>query len=184
MNSPHFSDARNSPTGRCSAPPRTDLFEFFFHGPRSPVEMCTADDVFLQGKLLPFGAAPPRPPKKDEIYKPRSLPRDQWQQEAATGYRRLRKAPESDLRVPPPPQTPRTRSRWYLFVLGSVRVPAAMEIKDIRSRQRRRCPAGVPEDSGRWSRQGSKSWKLLRSLSCNGVESAVAAAPPSFVSHV
>ncbi|KAG1326924.1 putative serine/arginine repetitive matrix protein 1-like [Cocos nucifera] len=145
--------------------------------------MCAADDVFLQGKLLPFGEAPPRPPKKDDIYNPRSLPRDQWRPETTTEYQRLRKAPESDVRVPPPPQPPRSRSRWYLFVLGSVRVPATMEMKDIRRRQRRRSPAAIPEDSGRWSFERSKSWKLLRSLSCTGM-SAVAAAPLSFVSHV
>ncbi|XP_010928659.1 uncharacterized protein [Elaeis guineensis] len=189
MKSPHISRARDSP-------PETDHFKFFYD-PCSPAEMCAADDVFFQGKLLPFGSPPAPAPKKDKIYNPRSQPREQRWPETVDGfnrprglwggantpeYQRLRKAPESDAKVLPP----RSRPRWYLCVIGTVRLPAAMEMRDIRSRQRRRSTpvSEAAEHSGRWSFEGSKSWKLLRSLSCKGVESAVAAAPLRLVSHV
>lgn len=190
MKSTHISGARDSS-------PETDHFKFF-HDPCFPAQMCAADDVFLQGKLLPFGTLPGPSPKKDKIYDPRRHhPREQRKLETAEGfnlpggiwggamtpeYRRLRKAPESDTKVLPP----RSRPRWYLCVLGTVRVPAAMEMRDIRSRQRRRSSPATEaaDDSGRWSFEGSKSWKLLRSLSCKGLESAVAVAPLRLVSHV
>ncbi|ONK70543.1 uncharacterized protein A4U43_C05F34800 [Asparagus officinalis] len=57
-------------------------------------------------------------------------------------YRKLRRVSDSD------PKT-KSRPRWYVLVFGSVRVPAAMEMKEIRIRQRRRArPAGEEKGGG------------------------------------
>lgn len=78
-------------------------------------------------------------------------------------YRRLRRASSKR-----PDAKARPTHLHPPCVLGPSRVPATMELSDIRSRQRR--PAGEAS-----SRVG---WMVLRSLSCNGIESAAVATAP------
>ncbi|GJN09691.1 hypothetical protein PR202_ga27719 [Eleusine coracana subsp. coracana] len=74
------------------------------------------------------------------------------------------------------PLQPR-RVRWHHMAFGSVRVPSAMDMGEIRRRLKaRQALAGsANEPLTRWA-----PWRLLRSLSCKGVEAvavAAAAAP-------
>ncbi|XP_010914144.1 uncharacterized protein [Elaeis guineensis] len=193
----------SSDDGQLSPPP-TDTFEF--SGDFSAAEeMCSADDVFHQGQLLPYKPPPPQPsPKKtSDAPAPKIAPFDHRRSESLDGinrrrsgarlaakYRRLRRAvSDSDPRasLPPttqPPATPRSRPKWYLVVFGPVRVPPAMEMKDIRNRQRRRRSTSVAEGGGLRYDGGRRPWKLLQSLSCKAAESAAVLPPPSVVSRV
>ncbi|KAF0900119.1 hypothetical protein E2562_027442 [Oryza meyeriana var. granulata] len=71
------------------------------------------------------------------------------------------------------------RVRWHEMAFGSVRVPAAMDMGEIRRRlqaRRRRLADGEGDDAA----AGWAPWRLIRSLSCKGVEAvavAAAAAP-------
>ncbi|KAG1364447.1 serine/arginine repetitive matrix protein 1-like [Cocos nucifera] len=205
------SDGPNSSDDCQLSPPPTDPFEFFSGNLSAAEEMCSAEDVFLKGNLLPY--KPPlqlSPTKRSDASAPKNAPFDHRRSESLDGinrprgdgglageYQRLRRAAsETDPRTPqpppppppPPPQppaTPRSRPKWYLVVFGSVRVPAAMEMKDIRNRQRRRRTTTLLAECGGWRCEGGRGpWKLLRSLSCKGVESTVAASPLNFVSRV
>ncbi|KAG8087006.1 hypothetical protein GUJ93_ZPchr0010g8606 [Zizania palustris] len=83
-------------------------------------------------------------------------------------------------RRPAPAPAPR-RVRWHEMAFGSVRVPAAMDMGEIRRRlqaRRRRLAAGEVDDAA--AAAGWAPWRLIRSLSCKGVEAvavAAAAAP-------
>ncbi|XP_008811315.2 formin-like protein 20 [Phoenix dactylifera] len=188
-------------------PPPTDPFEFFPGDHSAVEEMCSADDVFHQGQLLPYKPPPPQPSpaKTSDATAPKIAPFDHRRSESlnrinrprgggaglAAEYRRLRRAAsDSDSRTPLPPPTqpparPRSRRpKWYLVVFGSVRVPAAMEMKDIRNRQRRQRSLSLAECGGLGYEGGRGPWKLLQSLSCNGAESAVVSTPLNVVSHV
>uniref|UniRef100_A0A1D1Z0T5 3-oxoacyl-[acyl-carrier-protein] synthase 3 protein 3 n=1 Tax=Anthurium amnicola TaxID=1678845 RepID=A0A1D1Z0T5_9ARAE len=61
------------------------------------------------------------------------------------------------------------RPKWYVLAFGSVRLPAEMDMKDIRSRLRRRSTS-PPAGSGAAGAGvgGGGAWKVLRSLSCKG----------------
>lgn len=200
------SDGPNSSDDCQVSPPPMYPFEFFSGKLSAAEEMCSAEDVFLKGNLLPYKPLPPQlsPGKRSDGPAPKNAPFDHRRSESldginrprgsgglATEYARLRRAAsDSDPMTPqppPPPQppaTPRSRPKWYLVVFGSVRVPAAMEMKDIRNRQRRRRTT-LLEECGGWRREGGGGpWKLLRSLSCKGVESTVVASPLSFDWHV
>ncbi|KAK4753874.1 hypothetical protein SAY87_001978 [Trapa incisa] len=70
-----------------------------------------------------------------------------------------------------------TRPRWSLFAFGMAKLPAEMELEDIKTRQLRRNPTAklfVPVERsgdrlpvGRSNNKRS-SWKLLSALSCKG----------------
>ena len=69
------------------------------------------------------------------------------------------------------------------MAFGSVRVPAAMDMGEIRRRLRARqqqalaaAVAGNEQPSS--SSAGWAPWRLIRSLSCKGVEAVAAAAAP------
>ncbi|KAG1326417.1 serine/arginine repetitive matrix protein 1-like [Cocos nucifera] len=190
----------SSDDGQLCPPPPTDTFEFFSGDLSTAEEMCSADDVFHQGQLLPYKPLPPQPSpaKTSDAPAPQIAPFDHRRSESLDRinrprggarlpgkYRRLRRVvSDSDPRTPLPPPTPRQRPKWYLVVFGPVRVPAAMEMKDIRNRQRRRRSPSLAEGGRLGYEGGSRPWKLLQSLSCKGTESAVVSPPPSFVSHV
>ncbi|XP_073005250.1 uncharacterized protein [Typha latifolia] len=171
-------------------------FGFSFSDGLPGTEMCSADEVFLGGKLLPFRPRhqPPSPLKRRETHKAKSHLLDHQRSESLDEIIRksargglaawsLRAASDSVSRiVPPPAAEARPRPKWYVVAFGSVRIPAEVELKDIRNRQKRRKPS-----HGHGARQGVKGpWNLLRSLSCKGVECSVAAAPTplGLVSHL
>ncbi|KAF8654978.1 hypothetical protein HU200_061410 [Digitaria exilis] len=91
----------------------------------------------------------------------------------------------------PPPQRPRRgaaavattpasrKVRWHDMAFGSVRVPAAMDMGDIRRRLNSRPQAMARnEPSSSAAAAGWAPWRLIRSLSCKGVEAVAAAAAP------
>ncbi|KAG6470772.1 hypothetical protein ZIOFF_071852 [Zingiber officinale] len=158
-------------------------FEFCFYSdsPDSPA-LCAADEIFLAGKILPFGAPPP---KRYQISEGELRRRDLLQVDHRTtrctaddvcfwggaqskaGYRRLRKVSDCDGKELEKATAARTqkephRPRWFLFVLGSMRVPETMDMGNIRNRQRRR----RSRDSEPGGDVGRGTWRLLRSLSC------------------
>lgn len=198
-------DGTISSDDRQLSPPPTDTFEFFSGDYSAAEEMCSADDVFHQGQLLPYKPTPPQPSpaKMTDASAPKISPLDHRRSESLDGinrprggvglvakYRRLRRAasdPDPRSPLPPPtqpPATPRSRPKWYLVVFGLVRVPAAMEMKDIRNRQRRPRSTALAEGSGLGYERRGRPWKLLQSLSCQGAQSDVVSPPLSFVSHV
>ncbi|WOL17372.1 hypothetical protein Cni_G26164 [Canna indica] len=137
--------------------------------------------VYPTGKVHPVVSPPPPPPPKrvDIPGGPRCQgPREGARRRRFWGdglktYRRLRSAmqsPEKAIRAPR-----QQRPRWYLFVLGSVRLPATMDMSEIRNRQQRReTPAAGPDGN---AQRGA--WKVLRSLSCTGLDTAAAVTSPS-----
>lgn len=158
-----------------------------------PTTRCTADDSFFTGKFLPFGDPPPiQPHLLDHELRAQGLPnadrlRRFWGgAKSKAGYRRLRKLSECDGKglektTSARPQKEPHRPRWFLFVLGSMRVPETMDMGNIRNRQRRRLSQAAKPGGD----VGRGAWRLLRSLSCRQLESAtVVTAPPlSFASR-
>ncbi|KAK8450780.1 hypothetical protein SEVIR_6G091600v4 [Setaria viridis] len=96
--------------------------------------------------------------------------------------RARRGAPTSVAVVATP--TPASRKvRWHDMAFGSVRVPAAMDMGEIRRRlhARRQAVAAAGagnEPSSATAAAGWAPWRLIRSLSCKGVEAVAAAAAP------
>ncbi|KAG6509906.1 hypothetical protein ZIOFF_027913 [Zingiber officinale] len=122
--------------------------------------------------ILSLGTSSPPTPKEIRITRRRppsetspAVPLDGSAGLTKPEYRRLRSASSG---------RPVTKARpTHLHspspcVLGPARVPVTMGLSDIRSRQRR--PVG--EASSRFG------WMVLRSLSCNGIESAAVATAP------
>ncbi|URD92467.1 hypothetical protein MUK42_00208 [Musa troglodytarum] len=139
-----------------------DAFEFF----TLATDMCYADDVFLEGKLL--SSHPRTPPRRTlPLVHRRSESLDESRQPRGPAGKRHRQGrAASDL---DPPSAMKPLPKWYLFVLAPKRMPAAMEMEDIRNRQtRRRSP---PTSTGCKSMERRGPWKLLRSLSCTGAHS-------------
>ncbi|PKU78978.1 uncharacterized protein LOC114579656 [Dendrobium catenatum] len=167
--------------------PPPDLIDFSFPILPSSTDTYAADELFLHGRLRPFKASQlPLAANILEVEQPttphfnhrrggsldsRTLrPRVESQK---SDYQRLRRA-SSDPR--PTPGTG-TWQKWPLFVLGSVRFPAEMEMKDIRNRQRRRGTPATLDDSAENGRQKNR-WRILRALSCKAAEhSAISPVP-------
>ncbi|CAL9050764.1 unnamed protein product, partial [Musa banksii] len=185
----------SGPGGRSDPAAEPDPFEFFSScSPGSLPPMCAATDVFLDGKIVPFGA--PQPKRADVpsvvVRSPKSCAvsdgSDRRSRFWVIGgkkpeYRRLRKASNCDGNALPQTQVARQPPGWYLFVLGSLRVPAKTDMSDIRSRQRRRsAAAGACARSDGDVLRGA--WRLLQTLSCTALESATDVVPLRFASHV
>ncbi|WOL06463.1 hypothetical protein Cni_G15197 [Canna indica] len=161
------SSSRNSPTRyRTVSSPADSSFEFFC----ASGDMCFAEDVFLGGKLRPALVPQPLPPWR--------VPSDRRRADfLVEKHQRPRKVAsvagaKVDVR-PAAAAVVKLQPKWYLFVLGPMRVPAATEMGDIRSRLRkRRTPPPAGRAVGPSSGGKSGPWRLLRSMSCNGMESA------------
>lgn len=67
--------------------------------------------------------------------------------------------------------------RWHDMAFGTVRVPAATSMGEIRSRLRARQAGGAANEPSS-SAAAWAPWRLIRSLSCRGVEAVAAAAAP------
>ena len=63
------------------------------------------------------------------------------------------------------------------MAFGSVRVPAAMDMGEIRRRLHAR-QHGAGNEPSSAAAAGWAPWRLIRSLSCKGVEAVAAAAAP------
>lgn len=166
--------------------PSPDHFEFSSQGATAP-EMCCADEIFARGRMIPSNPTPPALRRNHSNATAVSRERHR-RSESVDGIDRFRRRDYWQLRRAASDSSPvvaravKPKPKWYWFLFGSVRMPEpAMEISEIRSRIRRRggVQAGELEGS-RWA-----PWKLIRSLSCKGVESAAAMAPEPMplVSH-
>ncbi|KAK1396364.1 hypothetical protein POM88_006227 [Heracleum sosnowskyi] len=65
-----------------------------------------------------------------------------------------------------------TRSRWFLFFFGSAKIPAEMEIRDIRRRQLKKSMSqqslgGASAKITSRKNRGIGWWKLIRALGCH-----------------
>ncbi|KAG0479891.1 hypothetical protein HPP92_010512 [Vanilla planifolia] len=155
---------------------KPDIFDFSFKVPQAAEEMYAADEIFLHGQLLPFNPSVQRPSTaKAKRAKLQTLSHrraeslnsldhrrreDAW----AAEYERLRRA-GSDTRAVVGAER---RPRWLIFVLGAVRFPAEMEMKEIKTRQRRREAPAVSAAGHCWRRI---RWGILHSLSCRAADS-------------
>jgi hypothetical protein len=98
--------------------------------------------------------------------------------------RARRGAPSVVAATPAAPPTPRKQQvRWHDMAFGSARVPAAMDMGEIRRRLRARQLALAGGAAGNErppssSAAGWAPWRLIRSLSCKGLEPVAAAAAP------
>lgn len=156
-------------------------FEFFSgsrHG--GGPEICIADDVIRDGKLLPSIL-------KTHSYDYRRCESEGGKNGGGGGkltegeHGKLRRAtsdPMGPQRNPPRPalKASRVRPRWYWLAFWSVRAPAEMGIDEIKIRQqRRRGPTATAEvaDGVCGIESGKGAWRVIRSLSCKGSEVAV-----------
>lgn len=214
----YFSDHRSR---RCSPQPQ-DIFEFFRDGFCSDHVMCSADDVIICGKLVPF-KGPHGPPSLGPTGYPlaeaspeeeRTVPSKasslglRSRSESSSNshsnkaklrrnsrsmdYQKLRRfsssisySPETLVNTSSSIKTSRkwadvlarkpTRPRWSMFMFGTVKFPAEMELEDMKTRQLRRNPTSlfVPTErtasasSEKLSMSRSKgSWRFIKALSC------------------
>ncbi|KAL0903468.1 hypothetical protein M5K25_027852 [Dendrobium thyrsiflorum] len=170
------------------SPSPPDLIDFSFPILPSSIDTYAADELFYHGRLRPFNTSQlPLAANRLEAEQP-TTPHFNHRRAESLDSRTLRTRGESQKsdhqRLRRASSDPRSRpatgtwQKWPLFVLGSVRFPAEMEMKDIRSRQRRRGPLATSEDStengGRKNR-----WRILRALSCKAAENSAISPVPA-----
>ncbi|KAK8655156.1 hypothetical protein V6N13_107746 [Hibiscus sabdariffa] len=190
---------------RSSSEAASEFFEFLSD---LSYDMCPADDIIFCGKLIPLNQTPKdysfEQDRKNYVLRKRSesfselLTRSDSTKEYTKRLRNSRSLDYKKLRRYDMERNPSTRStkkpeasaikvhkrRWYVFMLGTVKFPPEMELKDIKSRQFRRNPSVMfpmaVEDYGkrlsgnRSSGKGS-SWSLLKALSCRDHSSVAVA---------
>ncbi|KAH7671738.1 hypothetical protein IHE45_09G007800 [Dioscorea alata] len=122
------------------------LSEFYFDH-----RSIDADEVFLAKKLIPL--RPIQTPRR--VKQPINRIHDG---KSTAGYEKLRKMSQV-----PSPATAKMQPSWRMLAFAPGSAPARMEMREIRSRLRRRGsePASPPAPG---------AWKLLQSLSCKAVE--------------
>lgn len=222
---------------RSSSQPQ-DFFEFFSDDFSSDDHaMCSADDIIISGKLVPFKEphrSPPNPTRNNPFVQENQEEEEEeernLQSKATMGLRSRSESSSNHLHSPKTELTRNSRSldyrklqrssspsvsnplekvntnstssksfrkpadvtlgkratrpRWSVFMFGMARLPAEMELEDIKTRQLRRNPTAnlfVPgERRGNLPVSRSKgSWKLLRALSCKD-HTSVAVTSTSF----
>ncbi|XP_058113756.1 uncharacterized protein LOC131256748 [Magnolia sinica] len=104
-----------------------------------------------------------------------------------------RRVPRGRCDSPPERKSP-ARPKWYLLMFGSMKVPAEMEMKDIRTRQRRRNLSSSATlfpsldrsrtVSVKTEEDGKRPKKLLRAFSCRDQDAAAVTASLSCMPHV
>ncbi|KAL0922101.1 hypothetical protein M5K25_006063 [Dendrobium thyrsiflorum] len=160
-----------------------DFIGFSFQPPPAVKEIYAADKLFLRGNLLPCEIITQPPPsgagqrkkisplRLRQAESPDSPDRRRYREAGAGEYIRLRTA-SPDLT---PEAVGGKLSKRPPCMLGVVRVPAEMEMKDIKTRQRRLGPPPLTAGNGR---RGVPYWGILQSLSCKATES-IAVVPVS-----
>ncbi|KAK8697580.1 hypothetical protein V6N13_113721 [Hibiscus sabdariffa] len=195
---------------RSSSEAAPEFFEFLSD---LSYDMCPADDIIFCGKLIPLNEQPIpfqtskdysfEQDRKNHVLHKRSesfselLTRSDSTKEYTKRLRNSRSLDYKKLRRYDMERNPSTRStkkpeasaikvnkrRWYVFMLGTVKFPPEMELKDIKSRQFRRNPSvmfptvedyGKRHSGNRSSGKGS-SWSLLKALSCRDHSSVAVA---------
>lgn len=177
---------------RSSSDPTADFFFEFLVSRDDDDHLVTspADDVIFRGRLLPyFNPPPPRrslslssaAARAALIGRPRRPETQTIRPSRSLDCRKLRRNSSSKAEIFSRNSSnnsrntnsdPKTTLPWYWLVFGlPVRVPAEMDLKDIKSRQFRRNipPASLfSGESERFSggRRSSASWRLLSVLSC------------------
>ncbi|XP_030458777.1 uncharacterized protein LOC115679312 [Syzygium oleosum] len=204
----HPRNDSSRPRRSSSEPP--DLFEFLI-GLGS--HMRSADDLIVSGKLVPLHDQCRRCESLSELERS-SVSRSSSTRAAAKAqlarssrsldYRRLRRPPSSLAREAVERRTssssaggsgvarsdsfakrPPPRPLWRVLPFVAVKLPAEMELRDMRSRQLRRTPSALfvpptPADRGGWK----GSWRLIKALSCKDPASVAVATPLACLPHV
>ena len=142
---------------------------------------CSPDDDYYEDDDFEFTPLLPRPRRRRSARSER--PRTTVQAAAATPA--LPQPPQQRARRGAPASTsavavaaPASRKvRWHDLAFGSVRVPAAMDMGEIRRRLHAR-QHGAGNEPSSAAAAGWAPWRLIRSLSCKGVEAVAAAAAP------
>ncbi|XP_039002242.1 uncharacterized protein LOC120128672 [Hibiscus syriacus] len=162
---PLDSYAKNNPglTRRSSSESAPEFFEFLSD---LTYDMCPADDIIFCGKLIPLNQQQQIPFEenkiKNNVLRKRSESFSELRSESATrsdstkehtkclrnsrslDYKKLRRY---DMERNPSKRSARksdisamkvNKRRWYVLMLGMVKFPPEMELKDIKSRQFRR----------------------------------------------
>ncbi|KAH0466230.1 hypothetical protein IEQ34_006333 [Dendrobium chrysotoxum] len=170
-------DVKKSTKPDCNT---SDFTSFSFRPTPAVKEIYAADKLFHRGKLLPCKPITPPPPsgagqrKKISSLRlrlaesPNSPDRWRYREADAGEYRRLRMA-SPDLT---PEAVGGKQSKRLPCMLGVVRLPVEMEMKDIKTRQRR---LGQPPQAAENGRRGFLYWGILQSLSCKAAESTAVA---------
>ncbi|KAJ8439577.1 hypothetical protein Cgig2_024164 [Carnegiea gigantea] len=184
---PHSSTAIDPPptvNHSCRSSASDFYFEFLVN--HDDFVTSPADDVIFGGRLLPFAPPPPRRSlslssvcrRSDSLLRTESKP--QLTQSAIRPSRSLN-CRKSSSKAELLPRNSSNSCRgfnsdhyktaaglkppWYWLVLGlPARIPAEMELKDIKSRQIRRSISPAGSFSG--DRCSSASWRILSVLSC------------------
>ncbi|KAG0471999.1 hypothetical protein HPP92_016545 [Vanilla planifolia] len=149
-----------------------DLFDFTFRLPPANDVIYSDEDIFL-----PFdpthkkkaNSISERPKIRDLRHQRAELldwnNRRQRNEACAADYERLKSSPSCTKTV----FGGGSRPMWLMCVIGAVRFPAEMEMKEIKTRQRRRRSTAVKTKSRR------HSWGILQSLSCWAADSVAVA---------
>ncbi|TVT97123.1 hypothetical protein EJB05_57634, partial [Eragrostis curvula] len=155
--------------GPSLCPSSVDVISIAAYEHQSPSSTDEEDDEFEFRPLLL-----PQPRRSARTVRPRAARR--VAAHACTNIQRTRAAPNNvTAKAPPPPPLPR-RVRWHHMAFGSVRVPSAMDMGEIRRRLKaRQAMAGSGNDHSSTAAAWAP-WRLIRSLSCRGVEAVAVAA--------
>lgn len=151
-------------------------------------QLCSPDDDYYEDDDFEFTPLLLRPRRRRIINARTERPRTVVVQVAATTVvaqpqppQRARRGAQSIAAATPAPPSRKQQVRWHDMAFGSVRVPAAMDMGEIRRRLRARQQAlagGAGNEQPSSSAAGWAPWRLIRSLSCKGVEAVAAAAAP------
>ncbi|CAL5003095.1 unnamed protein product [Urochloa decumbens] len=134
---------------------------------------CSPDDDEDYFEFTPLLLRPARRRRSTRTERPRTVHAAAAQ---PPQQRARRGTPTTVAAVAAPTPASSRKVRWHDMAFGSVRVPAAMDMGEIRRRlhARRQVVAGnEPSSAAGWA-----PWRLIRSLSCKGVEAVAAAAAP------
>lgn len=177
------------PLPRRSSSEPQEFFEFLHAGGEKHA-VSSAEDIIFRGRLVPFRELPPPPGNSFPSLRRRSESLSAIQSGSAYSaaeavvmrasrsldYQRLRRCDGASAadKASPSPKKPPARLRWpAMLMFGAVKVPAEMELGDIKSRQARRRNSSAAVASG------GASWRLLKALSCKDHASVAVTASKS-----
>jgi len=161
----------------------------------SSSDMCPADDIIFCGKLLPLknliveedksSARRRRSESLSAVTRSNSVStctgsrRLMMRNSKSLDYNRLRECSSSEVdrnfsarsgALPEAASKKATKPRWYSLMFGTMKVPAEMELSDMKNRQVRRNASSTmfiaAEKVGGNRSPGKVSWRILKALSC------------------